>query len=138
MNSVNTIYVSDKSNNLYEPGLCNLGENEISSRKRKGIAGLIITFSLAFCLDVFHYPNELRLLIFFPLFYSIICLYQARKKFCVYFGMKGIFNFDKIGKSTAVGNEEFIKLDRKLAIQMTLTCFLLALAITVIYYLLPF
>jgi hypothetical protein len=52
--------------------------------------------------------------------------------------MKGIFNFDKIGKSTAVGKEEFIKLDRKLAMQMTLTCFLLAMAITVIYYLLPF
>ena len=124
--------------NNYKPGSCNLGQQEIDSRIRKAWIAFILTIAVVVFIQMNHYPREGRLLVFFPLFYSIICYYQAKKKFCVVFGMRGIFNFESLGKSTHIRNAEHNKFDKKLAIQMTITCFLLAMAIVFIYYLIPF
>ena len=94
-------------NNDYIPGKCNLGSEEIEMRKRKAKIGLILTLLSIIALQIFHPSPNYKLLIFIPLFYSILCYYQAQQKFCVAFGIIGIYNFGNLGKSKRVIESEF-------------------------------
>jgi hypothetical protein len=62
---------------------------------------------------------------------------QARKKFCLAYGLAGTFNFGKLGSISKVQNEEDKKADRKTAINILIQSAALASAITLLFYLLP-
>jgi predicted nucleic acid-binding Zn ribbon protein len=123
--------------NEYLPGSCNLGIKEIESRKRKALIGLILTILWIVYLQINHFTSEWRLIIFFPLFYSIVCFYQAQQKFCVAFGLLGIFNFGERGNSKSVADELHKKKDRKNAWRIIFLSLIFTLLIVVTYYLLP-
>jgi len=121
----------------YVPGQCNLGSQEIRMRKRKSVVGLVITVLFVIGLQIFDPPQELRLLLFIPLAYTIICYYQAQQKFCVVFGIRGIFNFEEIGYSTdVIESEDRIK-DRNKAWMIIFRSLLLAFIIVALYFFLP-
>ncbi len=123
--------------NEYIPGQCNLGIDEINSRKWKSLIGLIVSVLYIIMLYLFHVTNEWRLFLFIPLFYSVICYYQAQRKFCVVFGIKGIFNFEKIGKSTNVTNDLFKLQDRRNAWRIIFISFIFTFIIVAVYFFLP-
>ena len=99
----------------YIPGACNIGKEEINKRKQFGIVGLILTF-LAYSLFVyFEVSRGVRFLTFIPAVISAIGFLQARMRFCVYYGLAEMFNFDSLGKSGKVENDEFVRKDKKRA-----------------------
>jgi hypothetical protein len=79
----------------YQPGVCNIGPDEIAYRRRAGYLGLAIAVGLAVALVVIGAPAWTRLLVAFPLGGGILSLWQARSRFCAGFGLAGVENFDK-------------------------------------------
>ena len=134
-NSTNNI--PKNNTNEYVPGKCNLGYEEIDRRKRNAHRGLIITILGIAALQLLNLSSIWRLLLFIPLSYAILCYYQAQQKFCVAFGIFGIYNFLEIGKVTKVSEPEYKIKDKRNAWLIILKSFLLALIIVVVYYFLP-
>ena len=138
MNSENSTDIKPQNNNNeYIPGQCNIGSKEIERRKRKAILGLAISLLGIALLQYFNSPSAWRFILFLPLFYSIICYYQAQQKFCVVFGIFGIYNFDNIGKTKRVNESNDKKKDSWYAWLIIFKSILFALLIVVIYYFLP-
>jgi len=124
-------------NGGYIPGICNLGKKEINKRKVQSIAGLALTILCIITLQFFHFEPVWRLIVFAPLFYSIICFLQAREKFCVVFGIYGVYNFTDERNVVAVEEEEYHTKDRKKAFKIFFTSLAIAIVIVVIYFYLP-
>ncbi len=62
---------------------------------------------------------------------------QAKKKFCLAFGLAGTFNFGKLGNLDRVEMDVFRKQDRDTVIKMALQAIALALVITALELMLP-
>ena len=62
-----------------------------------------------------------RLTLFIPAASLGVGFLQWHNKFCVAFGLMGVFNFDEIGTTFSVGQQEYLKRDRAKAIRMILT-----------------
>lgn len=127
----------EMQNDGYIPGTCNLGIDEVEKRRRNIKIGLLAAILGIICMQYFNLSREWRLLIFIPLFYSAICYFQARQKFCVVYGVLGIFNFAKLGNYKKVVDDEYKKLDRKRALQILFISLSSSLIVTIVYYLLP-
>jgi hypothetical protein len=104
--------------NNYIPGVCNIGREEIKKRNLVGTAALIITVIAYFFFVFFDASSVVRFLIFIPAVISAAGFLQARMHFCFYYGLTEMFNFDSIGKTTKVENDEFVKKDKKRARQI--------------------
>ena len=127
----------DMQQGSYIPGTCNLGFEEVEKRRRNIKIGLLTAILGIIFITYFNFSREWRLLIFIPLFYSALCYFQVRKKFCVVYGVLGIFNFGKLGNSQKVIDDESKRLDKKRAIQILFISLSTSLIATVVYYLLP-
>lgn len=99
----------------YIPGACNIGKEEINKRKQFGVIGLILTILTYSLFVYFEASRGVRFLTFIPAVISAIGFLQARMRFCVYYGLAEMFNFDSLGKSSKVENDEFVKKDKKRA-----------------------
>ncbi len=104
-----------KTSDIYIPGVCNIGKEEIKKRRQFGIVGLILTIITYFILVYFDVTKGFRFLTSIPSVISAIGFLQAQMHFCAYFGLAEIFNFDKLGKSDKVENDEFVRKDKKRA-----------------------
>jgi hypothetical protein len=114
--------------NNYIPGVCNIGKEEIKRRKKVGTAALIITV-IAYLLFVYSDISKgVRFLIFIPAVISAVGFLQARMRFCVYYGLAEMFNFDSPGKSSKVENDEFVNKDKKRARQIIYYAVLIGIA----------
>jgi len=103
------------STNNYIPGVCNIGKEESNKRKKVGIAGLLLTIIAYSFLVYFDVSKGIRFLIFIPAIISASGFIQARMHFCAYYGLAEMFNFDSLGKSSKVKDDEFIRKDKKMA-----------------------
>ena len=83
----------------YVPGVCNIGKEEINKRKRAGIVGLILTVLTYSLFVYFEVSKGVRFLTFIPAVISAIGFLQARMRFCAYYGLAEMFNFDSLEKS---------------------------------------
>ena len=106
------------STNNYIPGVCNIGKDEINKRKRAGIVGLILTVLTHSLFVYFEVSKGVRFLTFIPAVISAIGFLQARMRFCAYYGLAEMFNYDSLGKSNKVNNNEFVRKDKKRARQI--------------------
>jgi hypothetical protein len=102
----------------YVPGVCNIGKEEINKRKRAGIVGLILTVLTYSLFVYFEVSKGVRFLTFIPAVISAIGFLQARMRFCAYYGLAEMFNFDSLEKSNKVDNNEFVRKDKKRARQI--------------------
>ncbi len=103
----------------YVPGVCNIGKAEIRSRKQSGWVFGVLTFVIATVMVFYNMPLKWRLVLFFPATLSALYFIQAYSHFCVGFGMGGVFNFgDKLRKTTAIEQKEFMRQDRKKVLQI--------------------
>jgi hypothetical protein len=83
-------------------------------------------------MQIAHFGPLGRLLIFIPLFVSVLCFRQAKARFCVAFGFLGIFRFE--GKGIAKNEiSEYQQIDRKKAIKLTAVSALIAAMLTLAY-----
>jgi len=121
----------------YIPGVCNIGKKEIERRKQAAI------FSVALCIVCITLIQWLeadriwKLLLFIPAASLGVSFQQWYFKFCVAFGIKGVFNFGGIGKTFSVEQKEYFRKDRIKAWQMIISGVLFGIAAALIYYYLP-
>ena len=106
----------------YVSGACNIGQQEIKRRYRTAIfgAGLYIIFAAA----------GWGKFIFIPALIGSVGFIQGRKKFCVAFGLMGVFNFGATGITQKVTGTKELSEDRKYAMSVLLQSIALALAIS--------
>ena len=121
----------------YIAGSCNIGKGEIRRRQTVALIGLFLIFFSAFTILGTDQSRSVRLSIFLPAMIFAVGFIQARKKFCLAYGLAGTFNFGKLGSISKVQSEEDKKADRKTAINIFVQSALLAAAITVLFFALP-
>jgi hypothetical protein len=121
----------------YIAGSCNIGKGEIRRRQSVALVGLFLVFFSASTILGTDHSRSARLSIFLPAMIFAVGFIQARKKFCLAYGLAGTFNFGKLGSITKVQSEADKKADRKTAINIFVQSALLAAAITLVFFALP-
>ena len=122
---------------LYIAGSCNIGPREIRRRQLVGGIGLFLTLSTIIGLYQHHTSHLARFGVFLPAVVMSMGYLQARKKFCLAFGLSGLFNFGKLGAPHRVISELDRKIDREAAIKLMVQAVLLAAAVTAVVFALP-
>jgi hypothetical protein len=102
----------------YVAGACNIGPEEIARRQRAAQAGLIATIVIGGALVALGAPSGIgpRLLIALPLTGAAIGWIQARRRFCMAYGLAGTFNFETIGNMSRVADPAALAADRRTAL----------------------
>ncbi|MEI6405969.1 MAG: hypothetical protein WCO85_00425 [Actinomycetes bacterium] len=121
----------------YQPGVCNIGPSEISRRRNIGILGAVLTVLTILIFASAGSPRIYRLLVFIPAMIFATGFVQARKKFCLGFGISGVFNFGPAGKLDKVETAFARAQDRRTVIRIALQSLVAAAAITTVALLLP-
>lgn len=121
----------------YEAGVCNIGPEEIASRRRVGHVGTVATIGLFIALVLLGAPPVLRLLLFIPAAVAASGYLQAYLKFCAGFGRLGVYNFGRLGTMTKVADDAMRAADRRKANQIGIASGLIGLAVALVAFLLP-
>jgi hypothetical protein len=102
----------------YEAGLCNIGRQEINFRKK------LFNFSLLFALMMtcmsfsFFHHSWMMVLLFSAYFFTILLLIEIRLKFCIFFGIFNVYNFNKPGQLENIQSHKNSRKDRLKAIKI--------------------
>jgi hypothetical protein len=121
----------------YVPGVCNIGPEEITRRRRSGYVALGIAAVVAIGLFVAGASPWLRILVFPALAGGIVSLEQARRHFCAGFGMAGLRNFGSFDQRETVTEAAALAVDRRASLVMFGYCSAIAAVITLGFVLLP-
>lgn len=116
----------------YRPGACNIGPDEIAQRRRAGLVGALVTLGLLALLLAIGAPAPFRLLIALPAAGTAITYLQAILRFCVAFGIAGVFNFGRVGHVTAVEDRAAKRVDRARALRVILAGSAIGLAVGIL------
>jgi hypothetical protein len=130
--------MSTTSQNVYIPGVCNIGPAEIRNRRQSGIVGLIVTVVFIAAAVIFQIWWPWRLFVFVPAALGATGFLQSALHFCVKFGTQGLFNLDNaVGQTEAVHETEYRRKDQRKAIIIVVGSVLIAAVIAVGTALLP-
>lgn len=121
----------------YIAGTCNIGKAEIRQRQVVALIGLGFAVASFVGLISADAPKASRLGLFLPLMVFAVGAIQARRRFCLAYGLAGTFNFNRLGKMERVDDAEFRRADRKTALVILFQAAALAGALTLLAYLLP-
>ena len=121
----------------YQPGVCNIGPDEIGKRRRTGHLGVIATLATLVVLLAIGAPPLARLLVAVPAAIAASGYLQAYFKFCVAFGSAGVFNFGARGTTQHVVDPEARSRDRQRVAQLSLGIAAIALSVGVLAVLIP-
>ena len=88
----------------YAPGACNIGPDEIARRRRAAIVGAAATLALGAALLLLGAApgDPARLAVALPLTGAAIGWIQARRRFCMAYGLVGTFNLGPVGRDGAL------------------------------------
>ena len=123
-------------NTEYASGVCNIGPDEIRQRRRFGHAGLAVSVLLLVALVALHAPHVWRLFLFFPVAVAATGYLQAAFHFCAGFGMKGVYNFAKVGTVTPVEDPVARSADRRKALLISAGSAAIGLVVAIAAFLL--
>ncbi len=127
--------ISDNKKQQYIPGVCNIGTKELRSRRIVSFVALVGAFVTDSAVRHFYPGNRnMELLVFFPLCASFMSAMQVRFKFCIAFGLIGVFSFDGEQHKITEDQKVFLKADRLKAIKIIVLGMLFAAIVTAIYY----
>jgi hypothetical protein len=121
----------------YQAGVCNIGPEEISRRRRAGHFGLAVTVVLLVGMIALDAPSLLRLVLILPAAAAASGYLQARLKFCAGFGRLGVYNFGRLGTTSQVADDAARAADRRKANQIGFAALLIGVAVGVVAVLLP-
>lgn len=121
----------------YIPGTCNIGPPEIKKRRNGAIFSAVLAIAVIILLEIIQPDKAWRLILFIPAASFGVGFQQWYNKFCVAFGIKGIFNFGDIGKTFSVEQKENFQKDRIKAWKMIITGIGFGLLMAIIFYILP-
>jgi hypothetical protein len=120
--------------NQYIPGDCNIGPAEIRRRYRIGYIGLAISVIWIVIVALFDLPSYMKLLIFFPLYYSLSGFIQARYKFCYVYGWQGLSSIGGRKTFTRTKDPEALAKDKKLSRKIVLQVLISSFLLTMVYF----
>lgn len=103
----------------YAPGVCNIGPDEIHARRRFGHLGLAVSVGFAAFILATDAPHALRLLVLFPAAGAASGYLQAAFRFCAGFGMRGVYNFGRVGTVNEVADAASRARDRRRSLQIS-------------------
>ena len=121
----------------YIPGTCNIGGDELRSRRIVAAVGLILSLSAFAVFIATDVSQSARLGIFIPLLVMSIGWVQSRKKFCLAYGFAGTFNFGKLGHLSRVSDPIARAADRRTALMIFAQSTLYAAVLTALVVALP-
>jgi len=121
----------------YQPGVCNIGPDEIARRRRAGHVGLLATLVALAVSVVIGAPPLARFLVAIPAAGAASGYLQARLKFCAGFGVRGVFNFGPIGPTHHVADVEPRARDRAMATRIGLASVAIGVVVGVVASVLP-
>ncbi len=121
----------------YQPGVCNIGPDEIRRRRRSGHVGLFSAVGLYAVLVAIGAPPIARALVGLPAVISASGYLQAHFKFCAGFGSRGIFNFGAVGETEQVADEGARAQDRARARQIGLLGFAVGIVVAIVAVVVP-
>ncbi len=126
------------STSSYVPGVCNINTAEIAYRRKSAYVLLAVTLVMAVPFFLLDIPAWARLLLFFPLFLTIVCYLQVKYKFCVSYGAAGKQNAaegDKVAQD--IIDAASLKLDKARTQKIKLQAAAAAALITALLVLIP-
>ena len=118
----------------YTAGVCNIGPQEIQARRRFGHLGLAVSVVVGALMLVTDAPHLLRLLILFPAAGAAMGYLQAAFRFCAGFGMRGVYNFGRLGSVHVVADAQEHQRDRRRSLQITGVSLLIGCAAALLLY----
>lgn len=121
----------------YQPGVCNIGPDEIRRRRRSGHVGLLSAVGLFAVLVAVGAPPIARALVGLPAVIAASGYLQAHLRFCAGFGQVGVFNFGTVGETEQVVDDEARARDRAKARQIGLMSFAVGIAVAVVAVAVP-
>ena len=121
----------------YIPGTCNIGGDELRSRRIVAAVGLILSLSTLITFISTGVSQSARIGIFIPLLVMSIGWVQSRKKFCLAYGFAGTFNFGKLGHVSRVAEPIARAADRRTALMIVAQSALYAVVLTALVVALP-
>jgi predicted exporter len=121
----------------YEPGVCNIGPEEIARRRRAGHTGLIASIAVLALLLIVGAPAWTRVILFFTAGVSASGYLQAFFHFCAGFGSRGVYNFGELGTVQTVADETARSRDRRRSQEIGLASLAIGVVAAVIAVLLP-
>jgi hypothetical protein len=104
----------------YEPGVCNIGPEEIARRRRAGHLAAVATLATLLLLLVLDVSPPVRFLVALPAAGAAVGYLQAWLKFCAGFGSVGEFNFGPLGRAQRVADPAARARDRRRSVQIAL------------------
>jgi hypothetical protein len=117
----------------YQPGICNIGSEEIRRRVALGWAALGGTVALWAALLLIAAPAGWFVLVFLPAFGAALGFVQAAFRFCVYFGFAARFNFGG-GRAEKIASAAARRRDRRAALRILMTSFVIAGGVALVAY----
>jgi glucan phosphoethanolaminetransferase (alkaline phosphatase superfamily) len=120
----------------YIPGVCNIGQAEIRSRRQAGWIGLVVTILLWIAFLILRVPATWRLMLFIPAAIAAAGFLQTAMHFCAAFGIMGVINFGpNVGKTDTIEQAEFRRKDRKKAVLIILYSIFIGIVTAIAGYL---
>ena len=121
----------------YESGVCNIGPDEIAHRLTLAHVGLLITFGYLALLLITDVPLLARFSVALPAWGTAVAYLQAWRRFCVAFGVLGVFNFGRVGSRDRVEDASARARDRRRALEIVLLGLLAGVVAGAVAVLLP-
>ncbi len=114
-------------------GFVNIGFAEQGKRRVMGMIAFLLSMFIYVALVLSGAERNWRLVLFVPLFGSMLGFFQARRRLCVVLGFKGTRNMDQ--GEEKINDAALTASFRKASFRLIFLCLALALASTFILYL---
>lgn len=121
----------------YQPGVCNIGKDEIMRRYRIGWIWLLVSIALICVIEWLQWPRISRLLLAIPLPVALSGFVQAVKRFCFAYGLRGISGIKGRKYLYKVESAEALRLDHRAARRLIVLVAGGTILFTAIYYFFP-
>lgn len=102
-----------ETDSRYKPGICNMGEREISVRKK--FLAFFSILTAGFTLSCFAYCDSLLswFLLIATSFAVMVIYLEIRYRFCILFGFFHLYNFKQLGNLEEVRCKDDQRSDRR-------------------------
>jgi hypothetical protein len=120
----------------YQAGACNIGPSEIKRRRQGALVGAILFAITTVLFVVTDASTSTRLVTFIPALLFAVGMIQSKRRFCVAYGLMGVFSFEKLGDTKKVTVNQDLKADKKYAVKLLLQSVAIAIVLTALVVLL--
>jgi hypothetical protein len=122
----------------YIPGACNIGREEVRWRRIMAWIGVVVALGLWGFFAYAEASPPTRLWVGGPALMAALGFLQARRGFCVKYGLGGAFNFGpEVGRTESVEQAEARRQDRRASIRLIAQAVLIAALVALAAYATP-